>query len=125
MDKFGRYYAWFLLFVTAVPAALRLLQTRPVAELVSERMQNLKRRSRSRMAGMGSVAGSFVLLPVYFLWSRQAWLIIAFVVGVVTGVEMIGNAARPDTSSLIAQNRIFGWLYAATAAGILVWLIRK
>ncbi len=125
MDKFGRYYAWFLLFVTAVPALLRLLQTQRVAELVNERMQDLKRRSRARMAGLGSVGGSLVLLPVYFLWSRQAWLVIASVVGVVTGVEMIGNAARSDMPGLIAQNRVFGWLYAATAVGIFVWLVRR
>lgn len=125
MDKFGRWYIWFLLFVTALPALLRLLQTRRVAEMVSERMQDLKKRSRSRLFGIASVAGAFVLLPVYFLYSRQAWLIIAFVVGILTGVEMIGNAARPEPESLVRQNRIFGWLYALTAVGIIAWLARK
>ncbi len=125
MDKFARYYAWFLLFVTAVPALLRLLQTRQVADLVSERMQDLKRRARSRKVGIWSVAGSFVLLPVYVLYSHQAWILLALVVGVLTGAEMIGNAARPEPGSLVRQNRLFGALYALTAAFILVWLIRR
>ncbi len=125
MDKFGRYYAWFLLFVTLVPALMRLLQTRAIAEMVSERLQDLKKRSRSRTTGIVSVAGSFVLPPIYLLYSRQAWLIIAFVVGVLTGIEMIGNAARPEPASLVRQNRIFGWLYAFIAVGIFVWLVRK
>ncbi len=125
MDKFARYYAWFLLFVTAVPALLRLLQTRQVAELVNERMQDLKRRTRSRKVGIWSVAGSFVLLPVYVLYSHQAWILLALVVGVLTGAEMIGNAAHPEPGSLVRQNRLFGALYALTAAFILVWLIRR
>ncbi len=125
MDKFGRYYAWFLLFVTAVPALLRLLQTRPVAELVSERMQDQKRRSRSRVVGWWSVAGSLILLPVYVFYSHRAWILLALIVGVLTGAEMVGNSRQPDAESLVRQNRIFGLMYALTAAGILVWLIRK
>ncbi len=125
MDKFGRYYAWFLLFVSAAPALLRLLQTRQVAELVSQRMQDEKRRARSRKLGLWSAIGSFALLPVYFFYSHQAWLMMAFVVGVLTGVEMVENARRPEATTLVRQNRIFGWLYAATAASIVVWLVRK
>ncbi len=124
MDKFARYYAWFLLLVTAVPALLRLLQTRPVAELVSERMQNLKRRSRSRLTGIFSVAGSLLLLPVYVFYYRRAWILLALIVGVLTGAEMVGNASRPEPDSLVRQNRIFGALYAVTAAGIIFWLVR-
>ncbi len=125
MDKFGRYYVWFLLFVSAAPAVLRLVQTRQVAELVSERMLDEKRRARSRKMGWWSAIGSFVLVPVYIFYSHQAWLVMAFVVGVLTGVEMIENARRPEPAMLVRQNRIFGWLYAATAAGIVVWLVRK
>jgi hypothetical protein len=125
LDKVGRYYAWVLLFLTLLPAVLRLLKPVEIAELVGAKMQDLKKRARARLLGIGSVAGSFVLLPVYLLYSRRGWLIIAFMVGVLTGIEMIGNAARPEPSSLVRQNRIFGWVYALTAAGIFVWLVRK
>jgi hypothetical protein len=125
LDRFERYYVWFLLFISAAPAVLRLAQTRQVAELVSERMQDEKRRARSRKLGWWSAGASCVLLPVYLFYSRQAWLPMAFVVGVLTGVEMAGNARDPESASLVRQNRIFGWLYAVTAAGIVVWLIRK
>ena len=125
MDKFARYYVWFLLFISAAPALLRLAQTRQVAELVSERMQDAKRRARSRKMGLWSGVGSAVLLPVYLFYSHQAWLLMAFVVGVLTGVEMVGNARSPEPASLARQNRIFGWLYAATAAAIVVWLVRR
>ncbi len=125
MDKFGRYYAWFLLLVTALPALMRLLQTRQVAELVSVRLQDDQKRARSRKIGMVSAAASLVLIPVYFLYSRQAWIAMAFVVGVLTGVEMVGNAARPDPASLTRQNRIFGALYAIVAVAIAAWIVHR
>ncbi len=124
MDKFGRYYAWFLLVVTALPALMRLLQTRQVAELVSERMHDDRKRARSRKIGVASALASLVLVPVYFLYSRQAWIVMAFVVGVLTGVEMVGNATRPDPPSLMRQNRIFGALYALVAVAIVAWIVR-
>lgn len=125
MDKFGRYYAWFLLLVTVIPALMRLLQTRQVAEVVSVRLQDRKKRARTRMLGIGSVAGSFILLSIYIFYSRQAWIMMALVVGIITGVEMAGNAARPEPANLVRQNRVFGVLYALTAAGIMAWLIRR
>ncbi len=125
MDRFGRYYVWFLLFISAAPAVLRLAQTRQVAALVSERLQDAKRRSRTRTMGLWSAIGSFMLLPVYIFFYREAWLVMAFVVGVLTGVEMVGNARRPEPESLVRQNRLFGWLYATTAVGIVVWLVRR
>ncbi len=125
MDRFGRYYVWFLLFISAAPAVLRLAQTRQVASLVSERLQDAKRRSRTRTMGLWSAIGSFMLLPVYIFFYREAWLVMAFVVGVLTGVEMVGNARRPEPESLVRQNRLFGWLYATTAVGIVVWLVRR
>ena len=88
-------------------------------------MQDAKRRSRTRTLGFWSAAGSFVLLPVYLFYYHQAWLMMAFAVGVLTGVEMVGNARSPETASLTRQNRIFGWLYAVTAAGIVLWLVRQ
>ncbi len=125
MDKFGRYYAWFLLVVTVLPALMRLLQTRQVAELISERMQDVKKRARARKIGFISAVSSLVLVPVYFLYSRQAWIVMAFVVGVLTGVEMVGNAARPDPPSLVRQNRLFGTLYAVVALAIVAWIVRR
>ena len=48
MDKFSRYYAYFLLFATIVPAVMRLLQNKSLAEITNERMQKEKSRNRYR-----------------------------------------------------------------------------
>jgi len=125
LDKFGRYYSWLLLAATALPALVRLARPRQFAELTSERITAASKRARHRLWGWVSLLGSAVLVPVYLLYSRQRWLLVAFVIGVLAGVEMIRNSASPETESLTRQNRLFGVAYAACALLTYFFLIRK
>ncbi len=125
MDKFGRYYSWFLLVATALPALVRLARPRQFAELTSEKIIVEPKRSRHRLWGWISLVGSAVLVPVYLFYSHRRWLLVAFAIGVLTGVEMIRNSASPQTESLTRQNRLFGVAYAACALLTYFFLIRK
>jgi phosphatidylserine synthase len=125
LDKFGRYYAWFLLAATALPALVRLAQPRQFAVLTSERIADERKRGRHRLWGWVSLLGSALLVPVYFFYSHQRWLLVAFIIGVLTGVEMIRNSAAPEPDSLTRQNRLFGVAYAACALITYFFLIRK
>lgn len=115
MDKFGRYYAWFLLVATALPAIIRLASPSQFAIMTSERIADEKKRKRHRMLGWISLAGSLVLVPIYAFYSQQRWLVVAFIIGVLTGIEMLANANRPEPESLMRQSRIFGAAYIACA----------
>jgi hypothetical protein len=77
------------------------------------------------MWGWISLLGSVVLIPVYFFYSHQRWMIVAFFIGILTGVEMIGNASSPEQESLTRQNFYFGFAYALAAAATWFFLIRK
>jgi hypothetical protein len=125
LDKFARYYAWFLLIATALPAAIRLIQADKLAQLISQRIADARMRARHRVWGWISLVGSFILLPAYFFYSRQRWMIVALFIGVLTGVEMISNASSPEEDSLVRQNRYFGVGYAVAAAATWFFLIRK
>jgi dipeptide/tripeptide permease len=115
LDKFGRYYAWFLLVATGLPAIVRMAAPRQFAVMTAERISDEKKRKRHRMLGWISLVGSLALIPVYFFYSQQRWLVVAFLIGIITGVEMITNANRPERESLITQNRIFGAAYVVCA----------
>ncbi len=116
MDKFGHYYAWFLVVATGLPALVRLAAPAQFALMTVERLVSERKRRQHRILGWVSFAGSFALVPVYFFYSRQRWLIVAFLIGVITGVEMIVNARDPQKDSLLRQNRWFGVLYVLCAA---------
>ncbi len=115
MDKFGHYYAWFLLVATGLPALVRLASPAQFAGLTGERLKDLRKRNRHRLLGWISFAGSFVLVPVYFFYSRQRWLVVAFLIGIITGVEMVMNARDPEQGSLVRQSRLFGIVYVLCA----------
>ena len=115
MDKFGRYYAWFLLVATALPAIVRLASPRQFAIMTGQRIADAKKRNRHRLLGWVSLVGSFVLVPIYFFYSQQRWLVVAFLIGIITGVEMIVNARDPEQDSLVRQSRLFGVVYIACA----------
>ncbi len=125
MDKFSRYYAWFLLVATALPAIVRLASPRQLALVTSERIANEKRRTRYQWLAWISVVGSVALIPVYLFYSHRRWLIVACIIGVLTGVEMLGNTARPEEQSLTRQNRIFGVAYAIAAVFTYFFAIRN
>jgi hypothetical protein len=115
LDKFGRYYAWFLLVATALPAIVRLASPRQFAVMTSQRIADAKKRNRHRLLGWISLLGSFVLVPIYIFYSQQRWLVVAFLIGIITGVEMIVNTRDPEQDSLVRQSRIFGVVYIACA----------
>ena len=125
MDKFVHYYAWFLLVASGLPGLVRLVQPRQLAAVTSVRIAESKKRTRHRWLGWISILGSAALVPVYFFYSPQRWLLVAFVIGLLTGVEMIGNSARPEEDSLTRQNRWFGLGYAACALLTYFVLLRK
>lgn len=111
MDKFGRYYAWFLLVATALPAIVRLAIPARFAEMTSEKIADVKKRGRHRLIGWVSIAGSFVLVPFYIVYSQQRWMVVAFVIGIITGCEMLANARYPEQESIRRQSIAFGVVY--------------
>ena len=125
MDKYARLYAYFLLFVTAVPALLRLLINRRVALLTSERMAKPSSRKRYRFIGILSIVMSIMAAAVYLsIWRSHVWLALAAAVGLISGAEMVGNTRHPEPSSLQRQNIAFGVLYAGAAVATYVFLLR-
>ncbi len=125
MDKFSRYYSWFLLVATALPALVRLGSAGSLAHLTSEKIADQRKRARHLMWGWISLVGSFILIPAYLFYSQQRWMIVAFFIGILTGIEMIGNAKSPQEDSLTRQNRYFGVAYAVAAAATWFFLLRK
>ena len=122
MARFEHYYAYFLLFVTVLPAVMRLAMPQRVAALTSERLAVPQRRSRYFKIGLVSAVISVAAAILYaVLWRQQAWLVLAAAIGLVSGVEMVGNTRRFQTSSLKFQNIVFGLLYAAAA--LATWLV--
>ncbi len=121
MDKFGRGYAYFLLAVCGIAALMRLLTTRRLAAINSLRLQLEGRRNRHRWAGIAVILGSLVLVPLYFFFRAQTWMLLAAGVGVLSGAEFVANAMAPRESSLVRQNQVFGGLYAV--ATILVYFL--
>lgn len=125
MDKFSRYYAYFLLFATIVPAVMRLLQNKSLAEITNERMQKEKSRGRYRVMGWASVVIAVGMFIAYFaVWRHTRWLVLAAVIGVVSGAEMIGNANSFEKPSLERQNVMFGVVYVFVAIATYFFLLR-
>lgn len=93
--------------------------------MTSQRISEEKKRKRHRWLGWLSVAGSFVLVPVYIFYSHQRWIVVAFIIGIITGAEMVGNAAQPHQDSLTRQSRFFGVLYLACALFTYFFVIYK
>ena len=125
MDKFSRFYGWFVLIATGLPATIRLITPRAMAEMTSEKISDEKKRKRHRMWGWISLVSSLGFIPIYFFLWRQAWVIIAIVIGMLTGLEMVRNADSPSPDSLTRQNVIFGIVYAAICVVTYFTLIRK
>lgn len=101
---------------------MRLAMPERVAVLTGERMATPKSRSRYFKIGLASAATSVVVAVLYaILWRNQAWLAVAAAIGLLSGVEMVGNTRSFETSSLKSQNIVFGLLYAAAA--VATWLV--
>jgi hypothetical protein len=121
LDKFGRGYAYFLIVVCGIAALMRLATSRRLASINSLRLQPERKRNRHRWAGVAVILGSLVLVPLYFLFRAQTWMLLAAGVGVLSGAEFVANAKSPHQPSLVRQNQVFGGLYAA--ATLLVYLL--
>lgn len=120
MDKALRIYAWFLLVVTALPAAARLLRPVELARIVLMRYQNPKRRKRARIGGIAYLIISVFLIPflVFAKMAQERWLIMAVLVGMVSAIEFLMNSRVFEENVLARQNRIFGGVYAAMAIAL-------
>ncbi len=124
MDKFGHAYAYFLLLVCGIAALMRLLTSRRLAAINSLRLQPERKRHRHRSMGIVVILGSLGLVPVYFFFRAQAWMLLAAGVGVLSSAEFIANAMAPRESSLLRQNRVFGGLYAVATALVCFLIFR-
>jgi hypothetical protein len=117
LDKALRIYAWFLLVVTALPAAARLLRPVEFARIVLLRYQNPKRRKRARIGGIAYLIISIFIIPFLLVskMHQERWLFMAVLVGMVSAVEFLMNSRVFSEDVLARQNRLFGGVYAATA----------
>lgn len=127
MDKTLRIYAWFLLVVTALPAAARLGKPRELARIVMLRYQDPKRRKRTRVTGF--IYLGLALLGVPFLLYAQArqarWIIILLLLVMLSAVESLFNSRVPNEETLARQNRLFGGVYAAIAIATALLLFTR
>ncbi len=124
MDKFGRAYAYFLFVVCGIAALMRLLTSGRLAAINRLRLRLEGKRNRHRWAGIAVILGSLVLVPLYFFFRAQTWMLLAAGVGVLSGAEFIVNAMAPRESSLVRQNRVFGGLYAIATALVYFLIFR-
>ncbi len=127
MDKTLRIYAWFLLVVTALPAAARLGKPRELARIVMLRYQDPRRRKRTRITGF--IYLGLALLGIPFLLHaqpRQArWIIILLLLVILSAVESLFNSRVPNEEALARQNRLFGGVYAAIAIATALLLFTR
>jgi hypothetical protein len=127
LEKALRIYAWFLLIVTALPAAARLAKPRELARIVLLRYQDPKRRKRARVGGIAYLIISLFIIP-YLLVAKmhqERWLVMAALVGVVSAVEFLMNSRVFEEETLARQNRLFGGVYAAMAIATALLLFTR
>jgi hypothetical protein len=127
LEKALRIYAWFLLIVTALPAAARLAKPLELARIVLVRYQDPKRRKRARVGGIAYLIISLFIIP-YLLVAKmhqERWLVMAALVGVVSAVEFLMNSRVFDEETLTRQNRLFGGVYASMAIATALLLFTR
>ena len=127
LDKALRIYAWFLLVVTALPAAARLLRPVELARIVLAQYQNPKRRKRARIGGIAYLIISIFIIPFLLITKmhQERWLIMAVLVGMVSAIEFLMNSRVFDEAVLARQNRLFGGAYAAMAIATVLLLFTR
>ncbi len=127
LDKTLRIYAWFLLIVTALPAAARLAKPRELARIVMLRYQDPRRRKRSRITGM--IYLGLALLGIPFLLHSQVrqarWMIILLLVVALSATESLLNSRVFSEDVLARQNRLFGGVYASIAIAAALLLLTR
>ncbi len=127
MDHNLRIYAWFLLLVTVLPAAARLLRPRELAKILLIRYQDPGRRKRARIGGYLFLAISLIAMPFAIRAPRaeSTWLIIALLVGAVSSLEFVLDTRQFEEEPLTRQNRYFGGVYASIAIANLLLLTAR
>ena len=127
VDKAIRIYAWFLLFVTALPALARLLRPRELARIVLMRFQNPKRRKQVRVGGsiyLGLSAMALIFLLIVPV-SQRRWLLMAVLVSMVSALEFVLNSRLTEEEPLVRLNRLFGGAYAVLAIASVLLLFTR
>jgi hypothetical protein len=127
LDKALRIYAWFLLVVTALPAAARLAKPRELARIVLLRYQDPKKRKRARIGGAIYLGLSLFAVPFLLRaqMRQERWLIMAVLVGAVSALEFLLNSRIFDEEALARQNRMFGGVFAAMAIAVALLLFTR
>jgi len=127
LDRALRIYAWFLLIVTALPAAARLARPRELARIVLLRYQDPRRRKRARIGGVIYLGLSLFAIPFLLRaqMRQERWLVMAVLVGMVSALEFLLNSRLFVEEALERQNRIFGGVYAAMAIAIALLLLTR
>jgi UDP-N-acetylmuramyl pentapeptide phosphotransferase/UDP-N-acetylglucosamine-1-phosphate transferase len=122
-----RIYAWFLLLVTVLPAAARLLRPRELAKILLIRYKDPGRRKRARFGGYFFLAVSVGAMPFAIRSPRPqaTWLIIALLVGMVSSLEFVLDSRLSEEERLTRQNRYFGGIYASIAIANLLLLTAR
>jgi hypothetical protein len=127
LDTALRIYAWFLLVITALPAAARLARARELARIVLLRFQDPRRRKRARIGGLIYLGLSLLAIP--FLLRAQMreerWLVMAVIVGAISALEFVLNSRLFDEESLTRQNRLFGGIFASMAIATALLLFTR
>ena len=122
-----RIYAWFLLIVTALPAAARLAKPRELARITMLRYQDSRRRKRSRITGFIYLGLSLFGIP--FLWRVEAhqarWLVILRLLIMLSAIESLSNSRAFNEETFARQNRLFGGVYAAIAIATALLLFTR
>ncbi len=127
LDKALRIYAWFLLVVTALPAAARLARPRELARIVLMRYQDPKRRKRARLGGLIYLGLSLLAIPFLLRaqMHQERWLVMAVLVGMVSALEFLLNSRLFNEDDLARENRVFGGVYASMAIATILLLMTR
>ncbi len=125
LDHALRIYAWFLLLVTVLPAAARLVRPRELAKILLIRYKDPGRRKRARIGGVLFLAVSLIAMPFAIRAQRpeSTWLIVALLVGAVSSLEFLLDSRLFEEEPLTRQNRYFGGIYASIAIATLLLLM--
>ena len=127
LDKALRIYAWFLLIVTALPAAARLAKPRELARITLLRYQDQRRRNRARIGGLIYLGLSLFAIPFLLRaeMRQKRWLVMAVIVGMVSALEFLLNSRLFSEDALARQNRLFGAVFASMAIAVALLLFTQ
>ena len=116
MDKFQKFYIWFVLVLSALSFPTRIFLAEKTAQLTAKRMQSPKGRQFYVISGWLFIAVAVMLyfLPLFRSFGRNV-LLLYLAYSFVSGTEFLANTYFPQTDKLVRQNRIFGVLHLGVA----------